>query len=117
MSTPPSSSAHHASVERRPRGEIAVLFARALDGDEAAELELGYRAFPLLPGGAGGPADENALQAHLALTRTGFHHRQAVQWANPVTDQWVAAAREAFVARVVAEVAARRHLMMRAVGR
>ena len=94
------------------RGEIAALFARALDGDDAAELELGRRAFPWMPGGIGGPSELDALRAHLALTRAGYEHylrtpRSVQASGERDTGARDARARDAFAARVAAMVDAR----------
>ena len=51
-------------VPRAPRDEVTVLFARALEGDQVADLELGDRAFG--PPGPSG-SDPYALRAYVAL--------------------------------------------------
>lgn len=85
---------------------MAWLFALALDGDGAAELELGRRAFPWASGGDGGATDLEALRAYLALTQADYErHRDAPRPVltpeeRAAADQGAARARDALLARI-----------------
>lgn len=72
----------------RRSGEVTALFARALDGDDAAELELACRAL----GGASGPhgrGDPVAMRALLAIGQVAAEHLERAGWG-PLTGAEVA---------------------------
>ncbi len=91
------------------RDEVTVLFARALEGDQAADLELGDRGF----GAPGfGEGDPRALRAFMALRGAEIERFDRGGWPPALeltiaeVDQREARARDA-IAAAVARVAVR----------